>query len=81
MLVANENGQKLVGVPSIENVEDSEDWQQVDELFVDSSGFGWEGEPALTIEQFYKQVKKGFGYAVVDSGQFQVFVGVFEKQK
>ena len=78
MKIAKQDGENLVDIPSI-NVEDYPEWELVEELFVDSSGFGQESEPALTIEQFYNQIKKGLGYGVIDAGQFQVHVGVFEK--
>lgn len=54
-------------------------WKEVDRLFVDNSGFGSDNEPALTPEQFIDKVKAGMGYAVVEVGQFQVYIGVFEK--
>ncbi len=54
-------------------------WELIEKLFVDNSGFGSENEPALTVEQFMNKVKGGLGYAVVESGQFQVYIGVFEK--
>lgn len=53
-------------------------WKIVDKLFVDSSGFGTEGEPALTVNQFLEKLEVGKGYAIVEEGQFQVYVGVFE---
>jgi hypothetical protein len=52
-------------------------------LFVDSSGFGSEGEPALTIWAFKAYVQEhlnqAYHYAVIESGEFQVVVGVFVK--
>ncbi len=48
-------------------------------FFVDSSGFGTAGEPALTLKEFLGFIRPGFGYAVVEAGQFQVKVGVFER--
>jgi len=55
-------------------------WTKTDNLyFVDSSGFGVEGEPALTFEQFIDKIKKGFGYAIVECGQFQVYIQEFKK--
>lgn len=53
----------------------------VRELFVDSSGFGATNEPALTQGQFYQELKPGFGYAVIEAGQFQVYVGEFEVKR
>jgi hypothetical protein len=46
-------------------------------IFVDSSGWGNPGETALTVDQFIAMVPAGFGYAVVEAGQFQVCVRAF----
>ena len=54
-------------------------WKLLDVFFVDSSGFGSEGEPALTVSQFKQKLKVGMGYAIVEEGQFQVRVGEFKK--
>jgi hypothetical protein len=51
---------------------------------VDSSGFGTPGEIALTFEEFLEAVRKigpGYGYAMVEQGQFQVVVGVFRPRE
>ena len=48
-------------------------------FFVDKSGFGTRGEPALTLQEFGALARPGFGYGVVEDGQFQCHVGVFEK--
>ena len=53
-------------------------WKLIDQLFVDNSGFGSEGEAALTPGQFLAKVEKGKGYAVIEQGQFQVYIGVFD---
>ena len=45
--------------------------------FVDSSGFGGPGELALTFGQFLDKVIPGRGYAVVEAGQFQVYVAEY----
>lgn len=58
-----------------------EGYELVDTLFVDNSGFGREGEPALTANQFLAEVKSGLGYAITGEGQFQVYVGVFKKKE
>jgi hypothetical protein len=42
--------------------------------FVDSSGFGSEGEAALTVNQFLNKVKEGFAYGIYEAGQFQVYI-------
>jgi len=56
-----------------------EGWKLVDELFCDSSGFGSRNEPALTYEQLIETLEVGKGYAIIEVGQFQVYVGVFDK--
>jgi hypothetical protein len=53
-------------------------------LFCDSSGFGSESEPALTVKQLigklreYKRSGDSYGFAITQVGQFQVYVGVFK---
>lgn len=54
-------------------------WKLIETLFVDNSGWGGDNEPALSINKFIARVKNDFGYAVIEQGQFQVYVGVFEK--
>ena len=54
-------------------------WNRVNTLFVDQSGFGMDDEPALSINQFLNKVKKGFGYGIGETGQFQLYIHVFEK--
>ena len=54
-------------------------WRLVKKYFVDSSGFGAENEPALTFNQFVSNVKLGYGYAIIEQGQFQVYIGEFRK--
>lgn len=52
-------------------------------FFVDSTGGGRESEPALTIEQFVKeleQLKKSqdhYAVAIREQGQFQVVIGLY----
>jgi hypothetical protein len=52
-------------------------------LFVDSSGFGRPGEPALTIDQFQRGVLaamdagKRYGYGISSVGRFQIHIQVF----
>lgn len=59
--------------------DDLKEFEEIDEHFVDSSGFGRKGEPALTPEEFLKKVKKGRYYAITSIGQFQLFVGEYTK--
>lgn len=56
-------------------------WKLVETYFVDSSGFGEESEPALTINEFLKKIKAGRGYAIIEAGQFQVYIGEFVRSK
>lgn len=59
-------------------------WEQVDSWFIDKSGHGAEWEPALTHEQFkrllleYITENPSHGYAIVEEGEFQATVGVFQ---
>lgn len=50
--------------------------------FVDTSGFGANDEPALSISQLVDELRanagKGYGYALVEQGQFQGYLGVFK---
>jgi hypothetical protein len=50
----------------------------VDDMMVDKSGFGSENEPALTVRQFALRLQHGKAYAIVEEGQFQVVIGVFD---
>ncbi len=60
-------------------------YRLVESLFVDSSGFGTEGEPAMTFPAFIERVAKDVGegnryfYGITESGQFQVYIGVYER--
>jgi len=48
-------------------------------FMVDASGFGSDHEPALTGDQFgsYLMQTPGYGWAIRESGQFQVVVGAY----
>ena len=75
--IATENGSVNCGqIPDFGDYR-PDDYELVDEYFVDHSGFGQPGEPALTITQFQKLVKKDFGYAIIEQGQFQLWIGEF----
>lgn len=52
-------------------------WELVEKHFVDASGMGQPDEPALTVEQFCRKLVVGRGYAVVEAGPFQGYVGEF----
>lgn len=55
-------------------------WKLVETHFVDNSGLGRPGEAALTFNEFVQRAKKGKGYGIIESGQFQVKIGEFEKR-
>ena len=70
-----------------DHILDSEWWAVNDKIwFVDSSGFGQPGEPALTAEQFAAELRSyvadnpEHGFAIIGIGQFQVHVGAFERK-
>ncbi len=60
-------------------------WEEDEEThwFVDKSGFGNDWEPAMTLEQFKKVLRKYHrehteaGFAIVEEGQFQVYISAF----
>jgi len=54
-------------------------WKEVDELFVDMTGFGSDDEPALTKTQFTNKIQEGLGYGISEVGQFQCYIRVFDR--
>ena len=62
-------------------------WKMIEHWLCDKSGMGAEYEPALTIRQLKERIKdnitegKIYGYGMIEEGQFQVVLGVFEKTK
>jgi hypothetical protein len=69
------------GLKAIPNLGDyvPEGFELVENHFVDSSGFGAEDEPALTIGQFVDKLGTKNGYAITESGQFQLNIGEFAR--
>ena len=55
-------------------------WKLVKTHFV-SKMPGGDGGPATSFEDFADGAKKGSSYAIVDEGQFQVYVGEFERKE
>ena len=60
-------------------------WQQVESWFVDKTGVGRDGEPALSQRQF-KEVLRNYilqhpthGFAIVEESEFQVVIGAFAR--
>lgn len=66
-------------------VEVDKQYERLDSLFVDKSGFGAPDEPALTIQQFCDKLTEllsenretGLRLAIESEGQFQLYVGVW----
>lgn len=64
-------------------------WRLVRTYFVDGTGRGHEDEPAMTIEAWRREVEvvvaeyagtgRTPGWAVYEAGQFQVYVGLYER--
>jgi len=79
LYIAKHNGDK--GVRSCKVLGDytPKGYKIVDTFFVDNSGLGQADEMALTLGQFLAKVKKDFGYAIKEVGQFQVYVNEYVK--
>ncbi len=61
-------------------------FREVETFFVDSSGWGEEGEAALTIREFANRASdlvathsRALFWGVTQAGQFQVYVTAFER--
>lgn len=60
-------------------------YELVEELFADSSGFGCDDEPALSVTQFERRVQElvqehgTLTAKITGVGQFQAYVGFFKK--
>lgn len=68
----------LRGIPNIGDYR-PKGWELVDQYFVDKTGIGYEDEPALTTNQLLAKMKPGMGYAIIEEGEFQIYVGEFKK--
>lgn len=83
---ADDEPMDISGIPLTTDLLLSDEWEETDEpWFVDSSGFGREGEPALTMEAFQQELREyvrenpehGFGISSV--GQFQLYVSAYRR--
>ena len=74
-------GDNVMGIPAI-GYRVPRGWRLVKRLFVDSSGFGSDHEAAMSGRQFteYVEAHPGFGWAIIEAGQFQVYVGQYERK-
>ena len=75
------------GIKHIGDAEVDVDLEDVDNRFVDSSGFGRPNERALTQEQFLSRLETlvqehgPLAIAIVSEGQFQVYVRVWKSNE
>ena len=74
--------ERLRRIPFVAEDQMDDRWELEDDYFVDSSGFGAPGEPALTFEQFARKIEeqvcdgdKSVYLSIISSGQFQVYIG------
>ena len=79
------DGWPPIPFPSLGSFE-PDGWQKTDaSWFVDKSGRGIEREPALSVEQFKRELRRyvaknpGHGFAVTEEGSFQVVVWAFRR--
>lgn len=50
-------------------------------VLVDKSGFGADDEPALTADRFRDEwVRPGYGYGIIEEGQFQVVIAEYQER-
>jgi len=60
-------------------------YAEVDRWFCDSSGFGTDHEPALTPARLRDKLRTTYlhhpeySYGIVETGQFQLYLGVFRR--
>ena len=58
-------------------------WEQTQSWFCDKTGWGESSEPALTVQQLKNELQEyiaenpGHGFAIVEEGQFQLYVSAF----
>jgi hypothetical protein len=79
MLRAMRCGTQLYPLPFLGDYE-PEGWRRTDKTyFCDTSGFSQPGEPALTQEEFLERMEPGYGYAIIEAGQFQCYVAQYEE--
>ena len=78
---AKRNGDE--GVLKCKNIGDETPvgYEKTNLFFVDNSGMGTRGEPALVMQDFLSKIKEGYFYGITSAGQFQVYIGEFKKLK
>jgi hypothetical protein len=58
-----------------------EGWELLEQFFVDSTGWDLHdaGGPAMSVAEFIDALEPGYGYAIVEQGPFQVYIGKFQE--
>jgi hypothetical protein len=80
MLREMRNGTQLYALPFLgDYVPPGWERTETEEYFCDTSGMGQPGERALTQEEFLAKMEAGYGYAVVEMGQFQCYVAQYQE--
>lgn len=86
MRINNNNWQKVFNAqPCSVDTMQMLGYELIEELFTDSSGFGADNEPALSINQFERRIQQlvaKYGTLtakITGAGMFQVYVGLFKK--
>jgi hypothetical protein len=62
-------------------------WEQVEDAvwFADSSGWGRDDEPALSVRQLKDELRRyieenpGHGFGIIEAGQFQLYLAAFRR--
>ncbi len=72
--------EELRNIPSIGNLS-PKGFIRTNTYFVDSSGFGVSGELALTFNQIFSCIKPDRYYAIIEAGQFQLYIGEYFKEE
>lgn len=86
MNITINNWQKVFGAKqsTVETME-LQGYELIEELFTDSSGFGHDDEPALSVNQFESRVQEllqehgKLTAKITNVGMFQVYVGLFKR--
>jgi len=56
-----------------------EGWEEVGRYFLDKTGTDDSG-PAMSLDHFKSMLTPGVGYAIVEEGEYQVYIGEFARK-
>jgi hypothetical protein len=54
-------------------------WELINQYFCDKLGFETSERGELTYKQLIQALKPGYGYAIIEEGEFQLYIGEFKK--